>query len=102
MDPPPDDSVPDMRIITLQPGPRRPEMPELALYEAILDQATRDTIHRCRCACWCGHTEAAREAQAWIDADDDDVLSFRWVCDVLRLDPGAVRRRVAWRRRHGG
>lgn len=48
-----------------------------------------------------GRTEAAyvqaarrahRKAVSWVADDSDGEGSFRWACDVLDLDPGAVRR----------
>lgn len=35
---------------------------------------------------------AHRKALAWVADDSTAEGSFRWACDVLDLDPGAVRR----------
>lgn len=42
-----------------------------------------------------------RDAERWILADDYWLFSFRNVCDVLGMDPEAVRGELRrWRRRH--
>lgn len=40
---------------------------------------------------------AGEDAEAWIDSDSEEVGSFIWVCDLLDLEPSAVR--AAWRKK---
>ena len=35
------------------------------------------------------------EAREWLNSDGKGVLTFRWYCDALELDPEAVRKAVA-------
>lgn len=68
------------------------------LWKKVLRQAQQHYIH--------GPTEeelqdyarvAGEDAEAWIDSNSEEVGSFVWVCDLLDLEPSAVR--AAWRKK---
>lgn len=40
---------------------------------------------------------AGEDAESWIESNSEEVGSFVWACDLLDLEPSAVR--AAWRRK---
>ena len=67
------------------PGPNIPNTPERALWRAVLRQTLRD-LH--------GRQKDRREALEWINTPNDEVRGFDWVCDILGIDPNAIRAMV--------
>lgn len=81
----------------------------LAVWSAVLEQAIDDAIHGPHAVELkrMAPEEASRFARAvrqgaedWIADDENEPRRFVWVCDLLDLDPDAVRRSVN-ERRHG-
>ena len=81
-----------MRLLTLTHHPVKE--PELQLWCAVLLLAIMD----CRGESVIGTQQDKRYAQqrahAWIFSTRDDPGSFKWCCEVLAVNPGAVHRRA--------
>lgn len=71
-------------VIPIGDAPSRND-PELELWRNVLWIAIRDRQGQFG-------KNLQRDAQAWLNSDRKEVGSFRWVCDILNLDPQAVRR----------
>jgi len=75
-------------------------LPEWKLWAAVLETALDDVYGLSALR---SHTTAAREretkgrlpALAWFADEQNSVGTFHWICDVLDLDPNAVRRIAA-------
>lgn len=74
-------------LLPEQLRPRRPDCPERTLMVAVYCDAVALIRRQIR------GTDAARDAaRAWVATDDWDwPFSFRNLCDILELDPAAVR-----------
>lgn len=69
----------------------RPLVPERELLVATLDRAVLDYYGT--------NGEISTEAYDWIFSDEEpaqenEVFSFRWICDHLGVEPGEVRQRI--------
>jgi hypothetical protein len=60
-----------------------PLTPEYELWLSVLVQAINDRSDRN------AHIKSA--AGGWLESDSSQIGSFKWVCDMLGFDPGAVR-----------
>ena len=75
----------------------RPGMSLQTLTERLAYGVLVDAIALCRGWRSNGGRDAKdrREAEQWFARDTEDPWTFCWVCEVLKLDPGAVRRGLA-------
>lgn len=68
----------------------KPVIPERELLVATLDRAVLDYYGT--------NSEISSEASEWIFsdeiADEDEIFSFRWICDHLSIEPNEVRERI--------
>jgi hypothetical protein len=65
-------------------------VPERGLLIAILDRAVLDYFET--------PPGDSSDAEEWLfgDSDPTELFSFQWVCDLLKLDPEALRRRIRY------
>lgn len=63
------------------PTAHRP--PIIRLFSAVLDEAYRNLR---------AETDSGRESLAWFRCEARTLFAFRFVCDVLEIDPGVYRR----------
>lgn len=79
----------------------------LELWGAVLLQAIEDyrrkgagfdvAVNGIRLRGWYYDREIRRDkrrAEEWFKSDNEDVGSFRWICDILKLEPGRVWARI--------
>ena len=66
-----------------------PPDPYRALWAAVLWQAIVDSSHHGR--------EDGYNAMRWINSDEDDIGSMRWICDSLGLDHARLQMRCQTR-----
>jgi hypothetical protein len=74
-------------------------LPEHYLLCAVLERAALDAIGINGCESNRRHRARIRsEACAWFSSPTFEPGSFRWVCQMLDVDPGAVRHAISTRR----
>jgi hypothetical protein len=83
----------------------RAELSEIRLCAAVLEDAIFLLRSKPRAYTASGYRNALqrrKEAERWIESDSNGPFSFHFVCQVLNLDPQAVRAAIneAWE--HGG
>jgi len=91
----PDLFAPDLLLATQHVVARLPESPCRRLVAAVLERALLDAV---------GPTSKQPErddALAWIESEDEEPFSFRWVSFQLGMDPDWMRSRVRRMRRAG-
>lgn len=74
------------------PGEHEAETPEKALLAAVLRQALLEAAGIVGCDVdGVNRRRVIAQAQAWLRSRRVAVMTFEWVCQVLRLDPDYVR-----------
>ena len=98
-----DDSACELEVVL--PEPRSVEFPEHMLWRAVLEDAIR-LAQGARPPGAYRPADAQAEARTWIASEAETDGTYRWTCDVLGLDPNALRRKLLagkiLRRSHAG
>src|SRR5258707_15542427 len=76
---------------------RQPFEPERRMWATALESHLRDTQYVCKGG-HLGSSERSRRKQDaldWVADDSERLLTFRWYCSALGLEPGAVRKALS-------